>query len=164
MTKELTLRIGPAICLHEIARSYGLDPKAALAATGLEESLFSNPDNRVAITKLGKFAAEISRLIDRPDLGLLVAKTYGPHSLGLVLPLALEGPDVRTDLLNITRLLHYHNELAFLSLTEAGGDAIPKYELREPEFAGIDIVLVTAIGNAFASCEVSVARHGRPPR
>ena len=80
--------------------------------------------------KLGTFASGIARLIERPDLGLLIAKSYGPHSLGLILTLAEEGPDVRTALLNIARLLKHHNEFAFLSLSEQGSDAVLSYELR----------------------------------
>jgi AraC-like DNA-binding protein len=111
--------------------------------------LFSSPENRVSIVKLGKFASEIARLTGRPDLGLLIAKSYGPHSLGIIVTLAGEGPDVRTALLNIARLLKHHNEFAFLSLSEMESDAILSYELRETGFEGDDIVLVTAIGNAF---------------
>jgi len=146
--RSFTLRIGPAISLPAIARSLGHDPAPAFAAAGLDESLFANSEDRVPIAKLGKFAAEIARIIDRPDLGLLLAKSYGPHSLGLVLTLAEEGPDVRTALLNIARLLKHHNELALLSLSETESDAILSYELREPEFEGADIVLATALGNA----------------
>ena len=143
------LRVGPAIALSGIARSFGVDPAPAFAAAGLEESLFDNSENRISIVRLGKFAAAIARLIGRPDLGLLVARTHGPHSLGLVQVLAEEGPDVRTALQNIARLLKHHSELARLSLSETESDAILSYELREPEFEESDIVLVTAIGDAF---------------
>lgn len=148
-TREFTLRVGPATCLPALARSFGRDPAPALAAAGLDERLFDSPENRVSIVKLGTFASGIARLIERPDLGLLIAKSYGPHSLGLILTLAEEGPDVRTALLNIARLLKHHNEFAFLSLSEQGSDAVLSYELRETDFEGEDIVLVTAIGNAF---------------
>jgi AraC-like DNA-binding protein len=132
-----------------LAKSFGRDPAPALAAAELDEALFANPENRVSIVRLGKFVSEIARLIERPDLGLLIAKSYGPHSLGLIQALAEEGPDIRTALLNIARLLKHHNEFAFLSLSESGSDAILSYQLRETEFEGEDIVLVTAIGNAF---------------
>lgn len=147
--REFTLRIGPATCLPALARDFGHDPAPALAAAELDERLFASPESRVSIARLGRFACEIARLIGRPDLGLLIAQSYGPHSLGLILTLAEEGPDVRSALLNIARLLMYHNEFAFLSLAESGSDAVLSYELRETEFEGADIVLVTAIGNAF---------------
>lgn len=143
-----TLRIGPAVCLPGIVREFGHDPAPAFAAAGLDEALFSNPENRVPIIKLGKLASEIARLIGRPDLGLLVARAQGPSSLGSVLTLAEEGPDVRTALLNISRLLKHHNELALLSLSETEVDAMLAYELREPEFEGADIFIGTALGNA----------------
>ena len=145
---EATLRIGPAVALPGIARSFSRDPGPAFSALGLEESLFANPDNRVPVSEMGRLATEIARLIGRPDLGLLVAKTHGPHSLGLVLTLAEDGPDVRTALLSIARFLKHHNELAFLSLVETESDAILGYELREPEFEGANIFVVTALGNA----------------
>jgi AraC-like DNA-binding protein len=148
-TREFTLRVGPATCLPVLARSFGRDPAPALAAAELDEKLFASPENRVSIAKLGKFAFEIARLTRRPDLGLLVAESYGPHSLGLVLALAEEGPDVRTALLNIVYLLKHNNEFAYLSLAESGNDAVLSYELRETEFEGADIVLVSAIGTAF---------------
>lgn len=143
-----TLRIGAAISLPGIARSLGRDPAVAFSAAGLDESAFASADNRVPITSLGKFASEVARLTERPDLGLLIARTHGPHSLGMVLTLAEEGPDVRTALLNIARLLAHHNEVAFLSLLETEGDAIRNYELLEPEIEGANIVLDTALGNA----------------
>ena len=146
--RGFTLRIGPAIALPGIARSFERDPAPAFATAGLDESLFADAENRVPVIKLGKLAAEIARLIGRPDLGLLVARTHGPHSLGLLMTIAEEGPDVRTALLNIARLLKHHNELSLLSVSETESDAILGYELREPEFEGADIFLVTALGNA----------------
>lgn len=143
-----SLRIGLAVCLPGIARKFGHDPAPAFAAAELDETLFSNPENRVPVFKLGKLAAGIARLIGRPDLGLLIARTHGPHSLGPVLAVAEDGPDVRTVLLNISRLLKHHNELALISLWETGCDAILSYELREPEFEGADIFVTTALGNA----------------
>ena len=147
-TRDVTLRIGAAACLPALARDFGCDPAQALALLGLDEQLFADPDNRVPILKLGKFAADIARMIGRDDLGLLVAKAYGPHALGLTLSLAAEAPDVRTALHTVARFLQYHNAFAFLVLSETEGDAILSYELRDASFEGADIVLVTAIGNA----------------
>lgn len=131
-----------------IARSFGCDPAPAFSASGLDETSFANPENRVPVSQLGRLATEIASLIGRPDIGLLVARTHGPHSLGLVLTLAEEGPDVRTALFTIARFLKHHNEAAFVSLVETESDAILSYELREPEFAGANIFVVTALGNA----------------
>jgi len=143
-----SLRIGAAISLPGIARSLGRDPTVAFSAAGLDESVFTSSDNRVPITSLGKFASEIALLTERPDLGLLIARSHGPHSLGMVLTLAEDGPDVRTALLNIARLLKHHNEVAFVTLLETESDAILIYELLEPEIEGANIVLDTALGNA----------------
>jgi AraC-like DNA-binding protein len=146
--KELTLRAGSVVCLPDIARQFGKDPAPAFAAAGLDQALIADPECRVSIVRLGKFAAEIAKLIDRPDLGLLVAKNIGQHSLGLVLILAQEGPNVRSFLRKMTQLLKHHNECAFLSLTELDGDAMLRYELREPDFEGADIVIAAALGHA----------------
>lgn len=154
--------MGAATCLPALARRFGFEPAEALAAAGLEEALFTNPENRVSILKLGKFAVEIVRLIGRPDLGLLIAQTCGPPALGMILELAEEGPDVRTALLNIARLLKHHNECAFLSLSESGSDAILTYELRETDFEGADIILLTAIGNAYGVMRSFCGEAWRP--
>jgi hypothetical protein len=151
------------MCLPGIARQFGKDPAPAFATAEVDEAMFANPENRVSIAKLGRFASEIARLIDRPDLGLLIARTYGSHSLGPVLPQALQGHDVRAALLNIIRLLKHHNELALLSLSETDGDAILNYELREPEFEGADIVLVTSPRQC-ASRHAPVVRQHVVPR
>lgn len=160
--RDFSLRVGAATCLPALARRFGFEPAEALAAAGLEEALFTNPENRVSILKLGKFAVEIVRLIGRPDLGLLIAQTCGPPALGMILELAEEGPDVRTALLNIARLLKHHNECAFLSLSESGSDAILTYELRETDFEGADIILLTAIGNAYGVMRSFCGEAWRP--
>lgn len=149
-----THRIGAAISLPGIARSLGRDPTEAFTAAGLDESLFASADNRVPAIKLGKFVSEIARLTERPDLGLLLARSQGLHSLGALLTLADEGPDVRTALLKIARLLKHNNGVAFLTLLETESDAVLSYELLEPDIDGANIVLDASLGVA-----LRVMRH-----
>ena len=151
---EFTHRIGAAISLPGIARNLGRDPTEAFSAAGLDESLFASADNRVPVTKLGKFVSEIARLIERPDLGLLIARSQELHSLGALLTLAEEGPDVRTALLKIARLLKHNNGVAFLTLLETESDAVLSYELLEPDIDGANIVLDASLGIA-----LRVMRH-----
>jgi hypothetical protein len=88
----------------------GFDPAIAFSQTGIDPNQFRDPENKLPMSALGRLIAASSRLTGRADFGLLLAGSFGPTTLGLIGQMAAEGPDVRTSLRNIVRLLHHHDE------------------------------------------------------
>jgi AraC-like DNA-binding protein len=144
--EESSIRVGPIISLPNILRDLGHSAESVFQAAGIDRQLFSDPENRISMVELGSLVATAARHVDRPDLGFLVANTFGPETLGLVGKLVAEGPDLRTALRNLERMAYHHDQSAYIALKGAGEQAMLAYELRNSGFDGARIVLDAALG------------------
>jgi AraC-like DNA-binding protein len=143
------LRVGPAIGVLRAIESLGFDPAVALRSAEVEPDVFSHPDNLIDIVELGRVAVAAQHLTGRDEIGILAARLVEPGALGLVEHLMMEGPDLRTSLRNLVRFLHYHDRPALLSMSVLDGDVHLRYEIRDPGFAGANIIHDCSIGIAY---------------
>ena len=127
-----TFRMGPSQGFPAVIRKLGHDPQPILALAGLDERMFDHAENRVEVRVIGRFAHLAARQTGREDIGLLLAENFGIEQLGLLGLVMAEGPDVRTSLRNLCRLLHHNSRAAMLSLLVGDRDATLKYDLATP--------------------------------
>ncbi len=143
------LRVGPAIGVLRAIESLGFDPAVVLKSAGVEPDVFSHPDNLIDIVELGCVAVAAQHLTGRDEIGILAARLVEPGALGVVERLVMEGPDLRTSLRNLVRFLHSHDRPALPSLSIVEGEVHLRYEIRDPGFAGANIIHDCSIGIAY---------------
>ena len=141
-----TFRMGPSQGFPAVIRRLGHDPLPILAAAGLDERMFDHAENRVEVRVIGRFAHQAAHLTGRQDIGLLLAENFEIAQLGLLGLVMAEGPDVRTSLRNLCRLLHHNSRAAMLSLLVGDRDATLKYDLRDSDFEGASIIMDSVVG------------------
>ena len=141
-----TFRMGPSQGFPAVIRRLGHDPQPILALAGLDERMFDHAENRVEVRIIGRFAHLAARQTGREDIGLLLAENFGIEQLGLLGLVMAEGPDVRTSLRNLCRLLHYNSRAAMLSLLVGDRDATLKYDLRDSDVEGASIIMDSVVG------------------
>lgn len=140
-----SFRMGTCQELPSVIRKLGFDPEPLLEAVGLNERLFRNADNRIEAAVIGRLLHLAARSTGRQDIGLLVAEDFKVEQLGILGMIMAEGPDVRTALRNLCRMLHYNNRAAVLSLIIDDKDATLKYDLRNAGFEGAGIILDSVV-------------------
>ncbi|MFO1056529.1 MAG: AraC family transcriptional regulator [Dongiaceae bacterium] len=148
-THAISFRVGSSFALPEVVRSLGHAPEALFAEIGIDPALYGHPENRIAARDLGRLFAGAARITGRTDIALLVVDRFQPRGLGLVGELAAEGPDVRTALRNIVRLLQYNTLAGYPVLSLLDGLATMKFELRDFDFPGASFILEGATGIIF---------------
>lgn len=144
-----SFRVGSSFLLPQIIQSLGHSPEAVFEAAGVDLALYDHPENRIAVEDLGKLFACSSQATGRPDIGLLIAEDFRPLGLGLVGVLASEGPDVRTALNNLVRLLQHNTLAGYPTVSVSGRTAACGFDLRHSDFAGANFILDGAIGIIF---------------
>jgi AraC-like DNA-binding protein len=144
-----SFRVGSSMSLPEVVRSLGHSPEAVFAAAGVDPGLYRHPENRIAAQDLGRLLAHSARETERTDIGLLVADGFRPGGLGLVGLLAAEGPDVHTALRNLVRLLRYNTLAGYPVFSSREAIAMLKFDLRQADFSGAELILDCATGIAF---------------
>ena len=101
-----SFRMGPSQGLPAVIRRLGFDPEPLLDAVGLNERQFESAENRIDAPLLGRLLHLTARSTGRDDIGLLLAENFKIEQLGLLGMIMAEGPDVRTALRNLCRMLH----------------------------------------------------------
>lgn len=98
-------RVGPIGAIPQVLRDMGLDPAGVAAATGVELSLFDDPDNAIPFVLMGRLFRECVARSACPHFGLLVGERSSVSSLGIVSRLMQHSPDVGTALSNLVLYL-----------------------------------------------------------
>jgi len=122
VTHAQSFRTGSSFSLLRVIRSLGHAPEAVFAEARVDPALYTDPENRIAAGELGRLFACAAPASGRPDIALLVVDDFRPRGLGLVGKVAAEGPDVRTALKNLVRLLQ-HNTLGPRRISGVRGSA-----------------------------------------
>jgi AraC-like DNA-binding protein len=146
VTHTNSFRTGSSFSLPHVIRSLGHSPEAVFAEARVDPALYGHPESRIAARDLGRLFTCAARTTDRPDIALLVAADFRPQGLGLVGEVAAEGPDVRTALRNLVRLLQYNTLAGYPVLSDSDRTAIMKFELRDSDFPGSEFILEAATG------------------
>jgi AraC-like DNA-binding protein len=144
-----SFRVGSSLSLPDVIRSFGHSPEAVFAAARVDPMLYCHPENRIAAEDLGRLLNCAAQATSRPDIGLLVADSSRPASLGLVGALAAEGPNVNTALKNLVRLLQYNTLAGYPTFSITGASATLGFGLRSSDFVGANFILEGAIGIGF---------------
>jgi AraC-like DNA-binding protein len=144
-----SFRVGSSFSLPLVIQSLGHSPEAVFEAAGVDLALYRHPENRIAAEDLARLFACSSQITARPDLGLLVAESFRLSGLGLVGVLAAEGPDVRTALKNLVRLLQYNTLAGYPTVSVSGRIVSFGFNLRRSDFIGANFILEAATGIIF---------------
>lgn len=144
--RTTSVRVGSSFALPEVIRSLGHSPQAVFGDAGVDLELYSHPENRIETVELGRLFDVAAKTTARPDIGLLVVSRFQPPGLGLVGLVAAEGPDVRTALLNLVRLLPHNTLAGYPVLSATGETAMLKFDLRYADFLGAGFILEGATG------------------
>jgi AraC-like DNA-binding protein len=141
-----SVRVGSSFALPEIVRSLGQSPETVFATAGVDPELYRDPENRIDASDLGRLFLSAADATGRQDIALLVTSGFRPQGLGIVGLLAAEGPDVRTALRNLVRMLRYNTLAGYPVLSGNGDVAMMKFELRYADFPGAEFILEGATG------------------
>jgi len=126
------LRIGGPLAIPEVLLRFGVDPGEVLASVGLDARTFSDPENPVPCTALGRLVTACVARTHCRHFGLLVGERGGPSSLGLVGLLIRQAPDVGTALRQAALYLHLHDRGAVVVLSSQDGVARVAYAIYAP--------------------------------
>jgi AraC-like DNA-binding protein len=146
VTHTTSVRTGSSFALPQVIGALGASPAAVFAEAGVARALYGHPENRIAVRDLGRLFLCAARTTGRPDIALLAVDGFRPAGLGLVGEVAAEGPDVRTTLRNLVRLLPHNTLAGYPVLIDDGPTAVMKFELRESDFPGSEFVFEGATG------------------
>lgn len=101
-------RVGALRVAPRLMRDMGVDPTAALAAAGLNESAFDLPDNTIPYAAFGRFLHGAAQHTGCEHFGLLVGQVWGLEYLGLLGRLLRHAATLR-DALRIASVHHHLN-------------------------------------------------------
>lgn len=142
------IRIGMATAIPGLLRERGIEPDRLLVAAGLDPALFEDPDNRVAVDKLGRLFGLGQQATRCEHFGLLVGRGAGPSALGAVGCLAQHSQTVGDALDNLVRHFHHHDRGAAPSLRIRGDVAMLGYAVFVPEVEAVDQLADSVIATA----------------
>lgn len=158
----MSFRTGSSFALPAVIRSLGHSPEAVFAEAGVDLALYAHPENRIAVRDLGRLFACAAGTAARPDIALLVVDGFRPAGLGLVGEVAAEGPDVRTALKNLIRLLQHNTLAGYPVFAHSERIGTMKFELRDSDFLGSEYVLEGATGIIMRFLQWLCGPHWRP--
>jgi len=145
------LRIGGPVAIPEVLLRFGVDPGEVLASVGLDAGIFSDPENPVPCTSLGRLISACVARTRCRHFGLLIGELGGPASLGLVGLLIRQAPDVGTALRQAALYLHLHDRAAVVILSAQDGVARIAYAIYAP---GVDSSEQIGEGAIAITCNV----------
>ena len=145
------LRIGGPLAIPEVLLRFGVDPGEVLASVGLDAGIFSDPENPVPCTSLGRLISACVARTRCRHFGLLIGELGGPASLGLVGLLIRQAPDVGTALRQAALYLHLHDRAAVVILSAQDGVARIAYAIYAP---GVDSSEQIGEGAIAITCNV----------
>ena len=145
------LRIGGPVAIPEVLLRFGVDPGEVLASVGLDAGIFSDPENPVPCTSLGRLISACVARTRCRHFGLLIGERGGPASLGLVGLLIRQAPDVGTALRQAALYLHLHDRAAVVILSAQDGVARIAYAIYAP---GVDSSEQIGEGAIAITCNV----------
>lgn len=146
VTHTSSFRVGASFALPDVIRSLGHSPASIFAEAGVDLALYAHPENRIAARDLGRVFVHAAQVTGRLDIALLMVQAASARGLGLVDELVAEGPDVRTALHNLVRLLQYNTLAGYPVLSVSESIAILKFELRDADFPGSEFILEAVAG------------------
>ena len=168
-----TVKVRNAAAIPQVLGEFGADPGNVLRRAGLEPDAFSDPDNALPYSALGRLIGECVRATGREDFGLCVGARMGATAIGLTGLVSLHAPTVRDALEVIAAGLKTSDTGGALVLETRGAEACARYVITAPDVEGADQIVDGAVailvntlravcGPAWRASRVSLTRD--PPR
>jgi AraC-like DNA-binding protein len=149
LATEGAVRVAPVINLPRFMTAQGLDADAVIRAQGCDPSLFTDPDNIIAFSAIGRLLARVAECTGCAYPGLEVARQRGLDASGPVGRAARLAPDVGTALRTFILSAHLHDRGAVPYLWADEHKAMFGYTLCCPDVIGTDHIHDGALAIAY---------------
>jgi AraC-like DNA-binding protein len=136
--QEGHVRIAPLLGLPGLLSEMGLHPGRVIADSGLDATVFNDPENTIPFASAGRVLALSAERTGCEHLALLLGKNAGLDVLGVVGRLARASADVGSALRNAILYLHLHDRGAVPSLWMSGDQAMVAYTICQPDVPGTE--------------------------
>jgi AraC-like DNA-binding protein len=126
--RPATLRVGGALEILSVLKSFRADPDEVLTEAGIDPRLFDDPGNLITYAARDRLMKLCVARTGCQHFGLLVGQRMSLSSLGLVGLLAKTSRSSGTALRSIVNFLHLHSQGAVMTLTIDDDLAILSYD------------------------------------
>jgi AraC-like DNA-binding protein len=151
-----TQRVGAFVALPQLMRQLGGDPASLLRGTGLTESAFAHPENRVPYAALAALLDRAAKTTQCEHFGLLAGRLFHLSDLGLVGELVRHSPTVGGALEALTVYQHLNSEGGLAYLLKRGDFVDLGYAAYHPVMSGVshmyDAALATGMNIMMELC------------
>lgn len=170
LVEEGEVRVAPLLGLPGLLAELGVDWAPVIAESGLDQTLFDDPENTIHFADGGRLLALCVARTACPHLGLLLGQRAGLDVLGLLGRLASHAPDIGSALRSIILYLHLHDRGAIAALWVSGDRAVVAYTIHQPDVPGTDQIYDLALAITYnvlrslagPAWEASEVRLNRP--
>ena len=130
------VRVGSIAAIPNVLMELGFDPEKMLAKLAFDASKFQDPDQFITIEERSKLLSQCALETKCMHFGLLVGRSGGLSSLGLIGLLAQQSPDVGTALRNMIRYFHLNARGAGIYLEENDDEVFFGYSMHRHNILG----------------------------
>lgn len=131
-TSDTIVRIATILALPAVLEELAYNPAEVLAKSGVELSLFDNPDNILSYARRSQLIRHCVNITGCTHLGHLIGRHTDASSFGLVGLLMQQSTDVAAALRSLARLTHLHVSGAVIYLEEEDDLAFLGYSIIQP--------------------------------
>lgn len=145
------VRLAPLLPVPALLREAGIDPAPLLAACGLHDADWDDPDARVPFRAAGQLLHDAAHLSGREDFGLVAGRQAGAGALGLLSLLMQRSASVGDALDGAARHLSLHDRGAVVYLRrDPPGVATLGYAVHDDATPGLAIIYDLSMAVAHA--------------
>lgn len=130
------VRVGSIAAIPNVLMELGFDPEKILAKLAFDASKFQNPDQFITIEERSKLLSQCALETKCMHFGLLVGRSGGLSSLGLIGLLAQQSSDVGTALQNLIRYFHLNARGAGIYMEENDNEVFFGYSMHVHNVVG----------------------------
>jgi AraC-like DNA-binding protein len=138
-------RVGPVMAVPALLSEFQVEMEPLLAEFQLLPSHFTDPENVLTFTTMGRILRRCVERTGCEHFGLLLGQRAGLSALGALGFLMQSAPDVRTALKLLGQHLHVHDRGGIVALREDGADAILSYTIVQTGIEQLDQFQATAM-------------------
>lgn len=142
------LRIAPLTGLPALLREHGLDPTAVIRGQGCDPALFTDVNNAIQFSAVGRLLAHTAAITACRHPGLALGRHWGSEALGAVGRAARLAPEVGAALRCLILYMHLHDRGAVPYLWTSGEQALFGYTLYCTDVPGTDHIYDGALAIA----------------
>jgi AraC-like DNA-binding protein len=132
------VRVAPVASLPRLMTEQGLDADAVIRAQGCDPTVFTDPDNIISFSSIGRLLAHIAEVTHCPYPGLALGRQRGLDASGAVGRAVRLAPDVGTALRAFILNMHLHDRGAVPYLWTDRRRALFGYTLYCTDVTGTD--------------------------